>query len=317
MFSLLVTTPAATPFVTLNNGVQMPAVAAGTWQYTAATAQTSVTNALKVGFTHIDTAHDYCADGTTGDCTNAGSSNQVGIGKALAGVDRSKFFLTTKVPGCGLQGISRDNCGADSVAAALKNLDELGLDYVDLLLVHFPPGKALPDPGGCGADNCGVMQEQWHALSGLVAQNKTRALGVSNFCTGCLECLAKTAGAIVPAVNQFKYHIGMGTDPIGLLSYCKANGIAPQAYSPLGDNSTELISGPLVSTIGAAHNKSGAQVALRWIWQNGVAVTTKATKEQYLKEDIDLFGWELTSDEMAKTNAATSPAGTPSFMCTA
>ena len=90
-----------------------------------------------------------------------------------------------------------------------------------------------------------------------------------------------------------------------------------QAYSPLGDNSTELIAGPLVSSIGAAHNKSGAQVALRWIWQNGVAVTTKATKQLYLEEDIDLFDWELTADEMTKTNAATSPAGTPSFMCNA
>ena len=170
MLSLLLAAPSATPYVTLNNGVQMPAVAAGTWQYTTSGAQESVTNAIKAGFTHIDTAHDYCADGTTGDCTNSGSSNQVGIGRALADVERSKFFLTTKVPGCGLQGISRDKCGADSVKAALKNLDELGLDYVDLLLVHFPPGKALPDPGGCSADNCGVMQEQWHALSSLVAQ---------------------------------------------------------------------------------------------------------------------------------------------------
>ena len=177
-------------------------------------------------------------------------------------------------------------------------------------------GQGGDGSGGCGdKQNCPRIRAQWKALTGLLQANKTRALGVSNFCPSCLECLAEDASALVPAVNQFKYHIGMGTDPIGLLSYCKEHGIAAQAYSPLGDDSSELISGKFVTAAGAAHGKSGAQVALKWIWQHGVAVTTKADKKEYLQEDLDLFGWSLTDAEMAEADAATTPAGTPSFMC--
>lgn len=301
---------AAVPVVTLNNGVMMPVVSAGTWQYDTATAQDSVASALQIGFTHIDTAHDYCADGSTGSCKTG--SNQVGIGKALAAssLKRSDYFITTKVPGCGSQGIGFATCAEDSAKAAQTNLDELGLPYVDLLLVHFPP------MGGCGAINCAKMREQWKALSAFYAANKTRALGVSNFCVSCLKCLADVSGAVTPAVNQFKYHVGMGADPEGLMSYCKTHGVQPQAYSPLGDNSSELITGPLVSRAGAAHNKSGAQVALRWVWQHGVALSTKADKEEYLREDLDLFDWTLSDAEMAEADGSTTPAGTPSFMCT-
>lgn len=301
------------PNIPLNNGVPMPAVAAGTWQYDKDFAQKSVTEAFAAGFTHIDTAHDYCADGSTADCTSKGGSNQVGIAKAIAGRQRDSMFITTKVPGCGAQGVSRSACGPDSVAAAEKNLQELGVSYVDLLLIHFPP------MGGCGLLNCGIIRKQWQALTEAhLATNKTRALGVSNFCISCLKCLAGTPGPtppIVPAVNQFQYHIGMSADPEGLISYCKAKGIVPQAYSPLGDNTTELISGPLVSRIGAAHEKSGVQVALKWIWQNGVAVTTKSGNSEHLREDLDLFDWSLTTQELASANAATNPHGKPSFMC--
>jgi len=300
-----------TPTITLNNGVKMPAVAAGTWQYNTSTATSSVTQAIAVGFTHIDTAHDYCSDGSTGSCS--GGSNQPGIGKALqaAGLARSDYFITTKVPGCGMQGISKFNCGEDSAKAAQTNLDELGLPYVDLVLIHFPP------MGGCGKENCKLIKKQWAALTDFYQANKTRAIGVSNFCPSCLECLAEDASAVVPAVNQFKYHIGMGADPEGLLSYCKQHGIAAQAYSPLGDDSSELITGKFVTAAGKAHGKSGAQVSLRWIYQHGVAVTTKADTKAYLQEDLDLFSWSLTDAEMTEADGLTSPAGTPSFMCTA
>jgi 2,5-diketo-D-gluconate reductase A len=306
----------AIPTLKLNNGVDMPAVAAGTWQYDSTYAQQSVVSALNAGFTHIDSAHDYCSDGSTAKFGGHGcpdGSNQLGIAKALANRPRADFFLTTKVPGCGLQGISRDSCGPDSVAAANKNLQELKLAYTDLLLIHFPPLL------GCGPSNCAAIRQQWAALTKeLLLTNKTRALGVSNFCVSCLKCLEDTpGGALTPAVNQFKYHIGMGADPGGLVSYCKAKGVVPQAYSPLGDNTTELISGPLVSKLGQAHGKSGVQVALRWIWQHGVAVLTKSGNPAHLKQDLDLFDWSLTAGEMASADAATTPTGTPSFMCKA
>ena len=208
------------PSIVLSNGVSMPAIAAGTWEYDQNTAQAAIEAgtfsspsllfflvffilffshqctaplmlvfcvlllhpALQAGFTHIDTAHDYCGDGSTGDCKS--KSNQLGIKLAIQKQDRSKLFITTKVPGCGLQGISRANCGPDSVKAALDNLVELGVDYTDLLLVHFPP------PLGCGALNCGIIQQQWKSLSEeILKTNKTRALGVSNFCISCFKCL--------------------------------------------------------------------------------------------------------------------------------
>jgi len=270
-----------------------------------------VTAALGAGFTHIDTAHDYCADGSTGDCSTKGGSNQGGIGEALKGRPRDSYFLTTKVPGCGRQGISRSNCGADSVAAADKNLVELGLQQVDLLLVHFPPGD-------CSA-NCALIREQWTALvEGALRVNKTRALGVSNFCVTCLDCLAETSPpTVTPAVNQFAYHIGMGADPEGLVTRSLKAGVRPQAYSPLGDNTTELITGDLVSSIGHHHGKSGVQVALRWIWQHGVAVTTKSSNIDHLRDDLDIFGWELSADEMSTADASSTPHGKPSFMCSA
>jgi len=306
----------AIPTLKLNNGVEMPAVAAGTWQYDSDYAQQSVVSALTAGFTHIDTAHDYCSDGSTakfGGHGCPGGSNQVGIAKAIAGKPRETMFITTKVPGCGTQGISHGNCGPDSVAAANKNLEELGLPYTDLLLIHFPP------PMGCGLLNCGAIRKQWAALTeDILRTNKTRALGVSNFCVSCLKCLEDTpGGALVPAVNQFKYHVGMGADPEGLISYCKAKGVVPQAYSPLGDNTTELITGPLVSKLGQAHGKTGVQVALKWIWQHGVAVLTKSGNPEHLKQDLDLFDWSLTDSEMASADSATTPKGTPSFMCSA
>ena len=107
----------------------------------------------------------------------------------------------------------------------------------------------------------------------------------------------------------------MSPDPIALRSYCAAKNITMQAYSPLGDGSGDLITGSLVSGIGAAHNKSGAQASLRWVAQHGVPLSTKATNPAYLKEDLDIFGWSLSDDEMAKLDAADKPAGKPSFVC--
>ena len=292
---LVSTTIATTPTITLNNGVLLPAIAAGTWQYKPEIAEQSVNDAFEAGFTHIDTAHDY--------------DNQDGVGKALQGRKRDSFFLTTKVPGCGLQGISKANCAQDSSAAIDANLKQLGLDYVDLLLIHFPPLL------GCKVEsNCKAIQSQYAALEAALTAKKTRAIGVSNFCISCFECLNKTM-KVTPAINQVKYHVGMGSDPGGLKSYCSEQGIHMQAYSPLGDNASALIEGPLLEKIGTAHNKSSVQVALSWIWQNAVPVVTKSTKLGHLKDDIDIFDFKFSADELKELNSQTQPSGSPSFMC--
>lgn len=300
----------AGPSVRLNNGVEMPVIAAGTWQFNNSEAQAATTAAFAAGFRHIDTAYGYCADPTTHQCNN--HSVQKGIGAALAasGLHRSDYFITTKVPGCGFNGVSMDHCGADSLGHAQNNLDELGIDFVDLLLVHFPP------QGGCDDKTCPLIREQWSALSGLIGK-KTMALGVSNFCISCFKCLLEQEGTtVVPAVNQVQYHVGMGTDPEGLLSYCASHGIVSQAYSPLGTGSSELINGPLVTKIGAQHNKTGVQVSLHWIWQHNVTVVTKSASPTHLEQDLDIFDWNLSEKEMRQLDESKRPSGTPSFLCT-
>ena len=117
-------------------------------------------------------------------------------------------------------------------------------------------------------------------------------------------------------VNQVKYHVGMGKDPRGLQSYCASNGVVMQAYSPLGDKDASLLHGPLLEKIGKANNKSSVQVALKWVLTNGAPLVTKSLSAVHLAEDIDLFGWELSEDEMKQLDDETSPKGEPSFMCT-
>lgn len=272
---------ATIPTHKLNNGVEMPMMSIGTWQYDTSTAEQVVKDALSVGFNHIDTANNY--------------NNQKGVGAALKGVDRDSYFLTTKIP---------DGTASKTKQYLEQDLSELGLEYVDLMLVHFPPR------GG----SCSAMQAQWAAMEEFYNAGKAKAIGVSNYCPSSLECIMQTA-TVTPAVNQVQYHVGMGVDPIGVKSASEKYGIHLQAYSPLGNGKSDLITGDLVTSIGSAHGKTGAQVALRWIQENGVSLTTKTTKTSHMQEDLDVFTFELAADEKATLDAATSPSGSPSFMC--
>ena len=125
---------------------------------------------------------------------------------------------------------------------------------------------------------------------------------------------------VVPAVNQVQWHVGMGPDKGGIKAYCDAKGIALQAYSPLNVGTpgaaATLINGDLVTEIGAAHGKTGPQVALRWVWQSGVPLATRSTKRQHLADNLDILTWSLSDEEMARLDAATEPAADYSFMCT-
>jgi diketogulonate reductase-like aldo/keto reductase len=278
---------ASIPTIKLNTGAEMPMISFGTWQYTSQVAEDSVKLAIQTGFNHIDTANDY--------------GNQDGVGRALKGLNRSSFFLTTKVP---------PGNGAATTKALNDNMRLLDMDYVDLVLVHFPPMSAKFGLG------CSGMQDQWKAMEEFYKSGKAKAIGVSNYCISSLECIAKTA-TVTPAVNQVKFHVGMGTDPIGLKSYSDKKGIVTQAYSPLGDGSSELITGDLVTSIGKPHNATGAQVALRWLIETGVPLSTKTTKQSHMQQDLEIFGakFPLVAAEKSKLDSATSPAGTPSFIC--
>ena len=257
--------------VTLNNGLSMPLAAFGTWHYNDSWAKSGVVLAVEAGFRSIDTANDYFNQLGTGE----------GIGAAISagGATREQLWVTSKVEGCGVPHpphgtpVRAGHCHNDTLSVFEANLQLLKLPSVDLMLVHKPP------PGGCGPENCASMQQQWAAFETMLAAGKARTIGVSNYCISCLECLAKT-WKIVPAVNQIQLHVGMGADPEGLVSYCRARHIQIQAYSPLdvdqSNGTAELITGPLTNGIGRAHNKSGATVALKWLAQQAIPLVTKA-----------------------------------------
>jgi len=284
----------------------------GTWQYNDTLAQASLATAFSMGYRHVDTAYGY--------------ENQVGVGKALAasGLPLNELFITSKVPG---------GLNASATTAALDaSLVQLGVAQVDLMLLHW------------AAKTKAARQAQWLALEAWAKQGKARAIGLSHYCKYQTQDVLEVATLPV-ALNQNQYHVGMGGDTQPRLhdkAFMEQSGILYEAYSSLcgpcdpPDNKA-LITGPLVSSIGKAHNKTGAQVALRWVVQQGsappdappspadqrrarftravraVPVIPKASNPAYIRDDFALFDFELSDAEMAQLSAATSPAetGTP------
>jgi len=320
---------ASAPNVRLSNGVEMPLVSVGTWLYNDTAAAQTVLDGLSVGFTHIDTAFDY--------------GNQKGVGKVLSqwyqtsGKKREDVFVTTKVPGCGIQGLGRDDCYNNTMQLINEDIEQMSaagspLKYLDLLLIHFPPCVVAendptqgPQASACFAKktgcsdprNCAAVRDQWRAVEDAYSNKLVRAVGVSNYCSACFACLGETS--VRPMVNQVQLHIGMGPDPQGFLSFAKKEGFVMQAWSPLGNGghgNPEILSGNLTMGIAKAHGKSTAQVALKWLVSRGTAVATKSSSLEHLKEDIDLFDWELSADEMKALDSANfAMQDTPSFLC--
>lgn len=287
------------PTITLNNGVVMPQLALGVWQYDNATAEGAIALAFEAGFRQIDTAEMY--------------GNQVGVGSAVAkliagGMKRSDIFVTTKTLPCKLD--TPDACFTQTMKDIEGDLSALNLDYVDLILLHAPSTGV--HTGACNAAACAINKAQWQAYESIYKQGKAKAIGVSNYCQSCLECLMG-GNTTVPAVNQFQLHVGMGPDPTGLVSYGKTKGIVTQAYSPLGNG--KLPGDGALANIGQKHGKSGAQVALKWLIQKGLSVSTKANSSAYLQEDIDVFDWTLTADEVQELDSDNDYPGSPCWAC--
>jgi 2,5-diketo-D-gluconate reductase A len=262
--------------------------------------------------------------------------NQIGVrdGIKASGTPRSKLWLQTKVEPCGHSIVRHSHCYEDSLVAFNSNLQQLDVDYVDLTLLHAPPcvpnttwadAKCRWDsaiyPSNCNcraAEPCAMMQAQWKALEEMVLAGKTRAIGVSNFCPACLECLAKVSNT-TPAVNQLQFHAGVGSpDPRGLLSYNTARGIMVQAYSPLGgEQAGAVLTSPVTEAAGAAHgNRSSAQAVLRWVLQLGYALTAATTNAAHMASDLDIFSFGLTDKEMKDIGALTvAPDDPTKDMC--
>lgn len=288
------------PTVTLGkdvNGIDvvMPVVGAGTWQYNDTVAYDTVCKAFEAGYTMVDTANGY--------------GNEKGVGKAIRDCwkgTREELFVMTKIPG-GLN-------GTETAAAHKQNMKWLGLQYVDHLMTHFPA-----DWGNTPARaNAAQRQAEWKALEAIYKSGAARSIGVSHYCSNHIDDILAVA-TVRPTVNQVEYHVGAG-DVDNVIQKCKDEKIFFMSYSPLCGPcqykpEDSLISGKLVTSVAEKHNVSGAQVSLRWIVQQAMTekyiggVIPKSDNAKHLASNIDLFGFELSEDDMKALSAAAQPAG--------
>jgi 2,5-diketo-D-gluconate reductase A len=250
------------PTVTLNNGVTMPQLGFGVFQVPDEETTAAVAGALRAGYRSIDTAAIY--------------GNERGVGRALAdsGIARDELFVTTK--------LWNSEQGYDTTLAAFDaSLDKLGLDHVDLYLIHWPtPARDL-------------YLDTWRALEKLYADGRTRAIGVSNFQPAHLERLLGAA-SVVPAVNQIELHPGL--QQAELREFHARHGIVTEAWSPLAQGA--VLKDDAVTEIAAEHGKSPAQVVLRWHLQIGNVVIPKSVTETRIRENFDVFDFELGPQEI-------------------
>ena len=258
------------PFVQLNNDIAMPQFGLGVWQMTdGEEVEVAVLAALDAGYRLIDTAAVY--------------GNEAGVGEAIrkSGIPREEIFITTK--------LWNSDQGKENVRKAFNaSLERLGLDYVDLYLIHWPvPSK-------------GLYVETWKELEQIYKDGKARAIGVSNFHPEHLDALLAEC-EIVPAVNQIELHPRFPQHE--LRDYCADKGIHIESWSPIGGSKGNLLENPVLQQIGDAHGKTPAQVVIRWHIQNGLIVIPKSSNPDRIRQNIDVFDFELTDEDMEQINA--------------
>jgi len=259
--------------VTLNNGVEMPAIGLGVFQTPPEETRAAVEAALATGYRHIDTAAAY------------GNEREVGEAVANSGTDRSDVFLETK--------IWISDYGYDQTLHGFeKSAGKIGVDRIDLLILH----QALPS-------EFDKTLEAYRALETLLADGKVRAVGVSNFMVEHLTTLLEKA-TVVPAVNQIELHPYF--QQRGVQAAGAEHGILTQAWSPIGGitfyrdgQHTSTLQDPVIGAIAQAHGKTPAQVMLRWHLQQGRSAIPKSTKPQRIAENFNVFDFELTREQLA------------------
>jgi 2,5-diketo-D-gluconate reductase A len=254
------------PQIPLNNGVAMPALGFGVYQIPAEQTEQAVTDALAAGYRSLDTAAAY--------------QNEEAVGRAIAssGIPRSELFVTTKL---WIQKPGEDNAKR-AFEASLKRLD---LDYVDLYLIHQPLGD---------------YYSSWRAMREVNREGLANAIGVANFYPDRLVDLIDH-NEITPAVNQIETHpFFQRTADQALM---REHGVQIESWGPFAEGKNNIFSDPTLSAIGAAHGKSVAQVVLRWLIQRDVVVIPKSVRPDRMRENIDVFDFELSDHEMARIAA--------------
>lgn len=249
----------------LNNGVEIPVIGLGVYEVDAGeTVYNAVRSALKLGYRHIDTASFY--------------NNEEGVGRAIAdsGIPREDIFVTTKV--------WNDEQGYEETLAAFdRSLERLNMDYVDLYLVHWPIA--------------GKYKDTYRALEKIYADKRVRAIGVSNFHVDHLEDLMKGA-TIPPVVNQIELHPQLTR--MDIRDYCKKHDIAIQAWAPIGKAS--YLDDPVLQELAKKHNKTAAQIIIRWDYQNDIITIPKSVHASRQEENADIFDFELSQEDIEKIN---------------
>jgi 2,5-diketo-D-gluconate reductase A len=256
------------PAIKMNDGRMIPQIGLGTWPLKDHDAPAVIVTAIEAGYRHIDTAFRY--------------GNQVGVGQGIrqSGIDRAALFITTKLDG--------EHQGDDKAVAGLDAcLRQLGTEYVDLLLIHWPmPAR-------------GQFVSTWKTYERLQASGKVRSIGVSNFKPAHLEQLAAQT-SVVPATNQIQLSPRITrTDHV---AYDAAHGIVTVSWSPLGQGS-DLLQDGLLAQIAARHGKTPAQIVLRWNIELGLVPIPKSANKQRIAENIDIFDFALSAAEVAAISA--------------
>lgn len=260
--------------VTLNNGVEMPILGFGVFQIPDEQTEQAVMDALAAGYRSFDTAAAY--------------QNEEAVGRAIrsSGIAREDLFITTKV-------WVQDAGEANTKRAFEKSAQRLGVDYLDLYLIHQPFGD---------------YYSEWRAMQDLHREGRIRAIGVANFPMDRLVDLIEQ-NEVTPAVNQIETHpFHQRTDEHALM---RDRGVQHEAWAQFAEGRNNLFSNPILGAIGESHGKSVGQVVLRWLIQRSVVVIPKSVRPDRMRENLDVFDFELSEDEMARI--ATMDTGTTLF----
>ncbi|WP_369745803.1 aldo/keto reductase [Paenarthrobacter sp. AMU7] len=256
---------ALAPLIELNDGFKIPQLGLGTWPLNDAQVADAVVEAVSHGYRHVDTAKKY------------GNETGVGNGIRACGVGREELFITTKLDG-EFQGSGKALDGLEG------SLDRLGLEYVDLLLIHWP----LPRRG--------EFVSTWKTFEELQASGKVRSIGVSNFKPAHLDQLIRET-EVVPAVNQIQ--VSPSIPRPAARAYNDRHGIITESYSPLGASS-DLLNAPVLAAIGGKYAKTPGQVVLRWHVQQGLVAIPKTANPERMQENLDVFDFELDQEDLSK-----------------
>ncbi|PVW04736.1 2,5-diketo-D-gluconic acid reductase [Microbacterium sp. Gd 4-13] len=257
------------PLVSLNDGHQIPQLGYGVFKVPAEDAERAVTEALEVGYRHIDTAAIY--------------GNEEGVGAAIAksGIARDELFVTTKL-------WNDRQSGDQPFEAVTESLDKLGLEFADLYLIHWPtPQKD-------------TFLNAWEHLIQIRDNGQARSIGVSNFLVPHLERIVEATG-VTPAVNQIELHPAYQQREI--TAWADEHDVRIESWGPLGQGKYDLFGLPAVADAAAAHDKTPAQVVLRWHLQKGFIVFPKSVRRERLEENIDVFDFELSGPELVAIDA--------------